>query len=154
MKKDKLDCPICKYLYDEEVIEINLGKKFNCESCNVEIFSRLRKDGSIFVDTMNLNKTFRSKREKDTKKFLDRIIKICIWEERKEYSSRLLEEFITGYNKGWIKRARMRMGQRCQTADINPPSVKRYFQSNGGDMDIRIIKYYIRGKKYQYPKKY
>jgi hypothetical protein len=145
MKGDKLDCPYCNYPYGEEEMEAMIWKSFKCEKCFKKIKVR-PKNGYIYLTKRECRMAYYYKmleQEKDFK-YMYSVIKPSIFSAIKLYDRKAEKEFFTSGRVPWVMEARKNFIQECNVVSIPNSTIVSFFEANGGKLDIRTIKQYLK----------
>lgn len=142
--RDKLDCPYCGFPYGEEEMEKKIWGLFKCERC----FKKIRV--AIIEGSIKLQKRLCRMKyypmllaEMSDHKYMDSIIKQCIFTYAKQYDQQTKHTFFTDGKRIWVRNSRAMFFKMCDVAGIPSLNVRSYFKKHGGLADNRTIKKYI-----------
>lgn len=142
--KDKLNCPYCHFLYEEDFIEPIIRSSFKCEQCDGKITVALNDKGYVFLrkrkDRMYYA-TLKIQRESDYR-YLDKIKKQYITDTTGKYSDELSQTFFKKGQVPWVKESRILMSDDARMLGIPIQTIVSYFKLNGGKIDYRTINSY------------
>ncbi len=146
MKGDKLDCPFCRFPYGEEEMEAMINKSFKCDNCYKKIVVKTNNKGYIQLEKRTTRMAYYTKmveQEKDFK-YMYCILKPCIFFAAKQYDRKIEKAFFLSGRKGWVMNARKDFCNECDMVSIPHPTIVAFFEKNGGKMDTRTIKTYLK----------
>jgi hypothetical protein len=81
--------------------------------------------------------------EKDFK-YMYSVIKPSIFSAIKSYDRKVEKEFFSSGRVPWVMEARKNFIQECDVVSIPHPRIVAFFEANGGKLDSRTIKQYLR----------
>lgn len=146
MKGDRLDCPFCLYPYGEEDMEAMIYKSFKCENCDKKIVVKPAKNGTIHLEKRTSRMVYYTKMVEQEKDFnyMFSILKPCIFFAAKQYDRKIEKTFFLSGRKEWVMNARRQFCIDCDMVRIPHPTIVAFFEKNGGKMDTRTIKSYLK----------
>jgi len=146
--QDKLDCPYCGYLYEEEFVESVMNSSFKCERCEGKVRVKLNPRGYILmqrrVDRMHYAKVKQQRLEDCV--YLDKIKKQYIVDTTGSYTEESSDIFFKHGKCEWVRQARLMFSEDARMVGIPLQTIVNYFKSNNGLIDYRTIQYYERNK--------
>jgi DNA-directed RNA polymerase subunit RPC12/RpoP len=144
--QDKLDCPYCGYLYEEEFVESVMNSSFKCERCEGKVRVKLNPRGYILmqrrVDRMHYAKVKQQRLEDYV--YLDKIKKQYIVDTTGSYTEESSDIFFKHGKCEWVRQARLMFSEDARMVGIPLQTIVNYFKSNNGLIDYRTIQYYER----------
>lgn len=146
MKGDKLDCPFCLYPYGEEEMEAMINKSFKCNSCQKKIQVKTNNKGYIILRKRTSRMVYYAKILEQKKDFtyMYSILKSCIFFAAKQYDRKIEAVFFASGRKDWVMNARKDFCKECDMVSISHSNIVAFFEKNGGKMDTRTIKSYVK----------
>jgi len=144
-KKDKLDCPWCGKLYEEEFAEANIAKTIKCIECEYSFRIKLNKSTYISLNRRldNTVKISRKQQLKKDKEYFDKITNRYIKELLGKQNQELFDAVFTKGRFEWVREVRSKVIFECYVMGLNITEIKSYFKSNGGRIRPETIKNYI-----------
>lgn len=144
-KKDKLDCPWCGKLYEEEFAEANITKTIKCIDCEYSFRIKLNKSTYIsFVRRLDNTATISRKLQlKKDKEYFDKATNRYIKELFGKPSQELFDAVFKKGRFEWVREVRSKVVFECYVMGLNVTEIKSYFKSNGGRIRPETIKNYI-----------